>query len=256
LIDRARAVAAHAAVVERRDPASAPPLQHEPADLSALYAVADGIDLADGTRILRRAEVLEATAWLVADKALEWGPDLWVIGERDDLVVVRDLDGVGTRAGGGVLEAPTDGLSRLSREALDVIGYLEDRLGIGAATTFLVDQPSPGAVRSRAPERAAREAVARRDARAIAEAIARPFYPGAERELAHAALTLGAVHAGAGDVDRALGAFARAVEARVRAAPRGAEASEARAGWRAAAIAAEKAGSPAAAEACRARAAR
>ena len=43
-----------------------------------------------------------------------------MIGERDDLVIVRDLDTAGARAGGGVLEAPTDGGWRApAREALD-----------------------------------------------------------------------------------------------------------------------------------------
>jgi hypothetical protein len=226
-------------VTEKREPAGGAPLDREPPDLTALYAATDGLELADGTRILKRGEILEATAWLCAEKSLEWGRDLWVIGERDDLVVVRDLDGAGARAGGGVVEAPTDGLSQLSREALDVIGYLEERLGLARAP--------------RAPERAARDAVARRDAASIAEAIARPFYPGASRELAHAALTLGALRAEGGDVEGAMAAFERAVEARVRAAPRGAEASEARTAWRACAVAAEKAGAPAVAESCRAR---
>jgi hypothetical protein len=202
--------------------------------------VADGLELADGTRILRRAEVLPATAWLCAEKALEWGPDLWVIGEREDLVIVRDTDALGARAGGGVLEAPTDELSRLSREALDVIGYLEDRLGLAAGG-------------DRAPERAVREAVARRDPAAIEHALARTFYPGSARDLAHAALTLGALRAEAGDAEGAMAAFERAVEVRVRAAPRGAEQSEARAGWRACAIAADKVGASAVAEASRRR---
>src|SRR5262249_14245106 len=95
---------------------------------------------------------------------------------------------------------------------------------------------------------------ARRDAEGIARAIARGFYPGAERDLAHAALSLGALRAGAGDAEGALDAFARAVEARVRAAPRGAGPAEARAGWKTCAVAAEKAGALAVAEACRARA--
>ena len=49
--------------------------------------------------------------------------------------------------------------------------------------------------RSGAPEREAREAAQRGDEEAIAHAIARPFYPGAERDRAHAALTLGALRA-------------------------------------------------------------
>jgi hypothetical protein len=236
---RALLIAGHPAVAARSGPAAGPPLTGEPDDLSALYAVTDGIALADGTRILARGEIAAATAWLEAEKSLEWGEDLWVAGEREDLVIVRDLDAAGTRAGGGVLEAPTDALSAPARVALDVIGYLEERLGTAA---------------EHAPERAAREAVARRDAEGIDRAIARGFYPGAERELAHAALSLGALRAGAGDAERALEAFGRAVEARVRAAPRGAGPSEARAAWKTCAVAAEKAGAPSVAEACRVRA--
>jgi hypothetical protein len=237
--DRVISLTAHTAVTQRHPPSHEPAHAGEPADLAALYAVTDGIELADGTRILGRGEIAGATAWLRAEKSLEWGDDLWVIGERDDLVVVRDLDAAGARAGGGVLEAPTDGLSALARVALDVVGYLEDRLGI----------PGP-----RAPEREARDAVARRDPDAIARALEKTFYPGADRDRAHAALTLGALRAGAGDEEGALSAFAESADARARAAPRGAEASERRAAWKAAAIAAEKAGSPAIAAACRAKA--
>ncbi len=236
MIDRARRLAEHPAVTAKRGPAADPPLAGEPADLGALYATTDGIELGDGTRILPRGEIAAATEWLKGERSLEWGADLWVIGERDDLVIVRDLDAAGTRAGGGVLEAPTDGLSALARAALDVIGYLEDRVGTA---------------REQAPERAAREAVARRDAEGIDRAIARGFYPGAERELAHAALSLGAIRAGAGDAEGAMAAFAQAVAARVRAAPRGAGASVSSAAWKTCAVAAEKAGAAGVAAACR-----
>jgi hypothetical protein len=242
VIDRARAVAEHARTASRRPPSSAPPLAGEPADLAALWAASDGVELADGTRILGRGEVVDATAWLVSEKALEWSADLWVIGERDDLVLVRDLDAAGARAGGGVLEAPTDGLSQLVRAAMDVLGYLEDRLGL----------PAGGAI---APERAARAAAAKRDAAAIDAALARGFYPGAEREAWQAALALGTIRAGEGDATGAMEAFAIAVAARVRAVPRGAEASESAAAWRACAVAAEKAGARDVAATCRARAA-
>jgi hypothetical protein len=151
---------------------------------------------------------------------------------------VRDLDASGARAGGGVLEAPTDGLTIFRRPALEVIGYLEDRLGIPITT-------------EEAPERAAREAAARGDVEALARAIARGFYPGAERELAHAALSLGVLRARAGDAAGAMAAFEESVAARVRSAPRGAEASETRAAWRTCAVAAEKAGAREVAERCR-----
>jgi hypothetical protein len=228
-----------ARIAARRPPSATAPLTGEPADLLAFYAVSDGIELVDGTRILARGEIAAATAWLVTEKSLGWGPDLWVVGERDDLVIVRDLDAAGARAGGGVLEAPTDGLTALRRAALDVTGYLEDRLGIPGAT-------------EQAPEGAAREAAAKGDAEALARAIARGFYPGAERDLAHAALSLGALRAGAGDAAGAMAAFQEAVAARVRAAPRGAGAGEARAAWRTCAVAAEKAGAAEVAARCRA----
>lgn len=246
---RALAISAHALVTLHRAPSPDPDpdpgraFAGAPADLAALHAVTDGLELADGTRILGRDEIAGATAWLVGEKSLAWGPDLWVIGERDDLVLVRDLDAAGTRAGGGLLEAPTDGLSTLKRAALDVLGYLEERLSLG-----LGGEP--------APERAAREAVARRDPEGIARALARGFYPGAERELWHAALSLGAIRAGGGDAAAAMEAFDQAVAARARAVPRGAETSEARAAWKTCAVAAEKAGARAVAETCQARAAR
>jgi len=164
------------------------------------------------------------------------------IGERDDLVIVRDLDRDGARAGGGVLEAPTDGLSTLARAAMDVIGYLEARLGIAAG----------GAL---APEQEARAAAAQRDGEALSRALARGFYPGAEREVWQAALALGALRAGSGDAAGAMDAFATAASARVRSVPRGAEASEAAAAWRACAVAAEKAGARDVAAECRAKAA-
>ncbi len=161
-----------------------------------------------------------------------------MIGERAELVIVRDLDAAGARAGGGVLEAPTDGLSAPERVALDLIGYLEERLGVAPP---------------RAPERTARAAAARGDAEGLAQAIARTFYPGAGRDLWHAALALGALRAAAGDAGGAMDAFTRAVDARVLGAPRGAGASEARAAWRTCAATAEKAGATELAERCRQR---
>ncbi|MFT3775818.1 MAG: hypothetical protein QM820_61525 [Minicystis sp.] len=238
LQDRARVIAAHGRVTRRGSPATGAPLAAEPADLAALWAVVDGVELGDGTRVLGRGEIEAATAWFVGERALEWGPDLWVIGERDDLVIVRDLDASGTRAGGGVLEAPLDGLSALARVAMNAIGYLEARLGIVNRVDL-------------APEQAARVAAAKRDAEGLSRALARGFYPGADREEWQAALALGALRAGAGDREGAMEAFATAVAARVRSVPRGAEASEGAAAWRACAVAAEKAGAKEIAAACR-----
>ena len=243
LAARARALIAHPSVTLARPPARAPRAD-EPPDLRALYAACDGLELADGTRILGREEAERATAWLKDDRSLDWDDELLVIGERDDLVVVRDADRQHARAGGGVLEAPTDGLASFQRAALDVIGYLEARA--------LVTSPP---LREEAPERAVRDAIARGDAAAIESAMARGFYPGAERELARAAIALGAIHARSGDGARALEAFARAAEARARSAPRGAEAAAIASSWRAAAIAAEAEGAAEVAAACRARAA-
>jgi hypothetical protein len=238
---RARAVVEASSVVLRRPPVVATgDAGGAPVDLAALYAVCDGLSLADGTTILGDKAAEEATAWLKDEKSLDWDADLTVIGERDDLVIVRDRDRRGVRAGGGVLEAPTDGLSSFRRVALGVLGYLEVRAGIGR-------DPDP------APERAAQEAVARGDAEALAAALGRGFYPGAEREFAHASLSLGALYARVGDAARAMAAFEQAAEARAFAVPRGAEAREAAAAWRAAAITAEEVGAAAIAAMCRAR---
>ena len=90
------------------------PFPHpEPADVAALYAVSDGLELEDGVRIFGRGELGDVTAWLVLDKGLSWPPDLIVAGERRDIVIVLDLDVDGVRAGGGVLEAGTDDLGQL-----------------------------------------------------------------------------------------------------------------------------------------------
>ncbi len=241
---RARAIVESGATIAREPPAPrSEDAEEMPWDLAALHAVADGIELADRTRILGREMSVKATTWLVNEKSLDWDADLLVLGERDDVVIVHDRDRASKRAGGGVLEAPTDALSSFRRVALDVLSYLERRAGIAG-------EPAS------APERAAREAGERGDAEALAAAIDRGFYPGATRELAHAALRLGALRAVKGDHDGALAAFTRSAEARAAAVPRGAEAAEIRATWRAAAVAAEKAGSPSIAEACRARAAR
>jgi hypothetical protein len=231
---------AHAVLADaratRRPPSAEAPLPEEPADLAALWALSDGVELADGTRILGRGEVMRATAWLVTERALDtWGAHRWVVGERHDLVIVRDLGDPG-----GVLETATDGLSALDRVAMDVIGYLADRLGL----------PAP-----LAPEREARAAAARGDADAIVRALARGFYPGAHREAWQAWLALGTLRAKAADPEGALAAFASGVEARLAGVPRGAEPRERAAAWKACAASAEKAGAAAVAVACRARAA-
>lgn len=237
---RVAVILASPGVVTRREPSTEPwPFDSfEPPDLTALYAVTDGIELADGTRILRRGELKVTTEWLRQEKSLgDWPADLIVVGERTDLVLVRDPDPSGARAGGGLLEAASDSLSSFRRAALGVLGYLEVRLGLGSMWDPV-------------PEREARGAVARSDAAALARAIERPFYPGAERDLAHAALTLGVLRAASGDARGAIAAFERGVEARVRAARRGAERFEHAAAWRACAAASEQVGAHEVAEVC------
>lgn len=217
----------------------------EPSDIAALYAVTDGIELADGTVILPRGGLASATAWLKQERALDdWPDDIIVVGERGDLVITRDLDPGCVRAGGGVLEAPSDSLSTFKRAALSLVGYLEARLAGGRD----LDPP---------PEVLARVAVLAKDEGAIAEAVSMPFYPGAELELARAALTLGEVRAAKGDAAGAIAAFELVVQARVktvRARSGDAEGAEARAAWRACAIASRRAGSPSISSVCEARA--
>ena len=241
---RARAIVESSAVVAREPPAPRSEGEGDaPWDLAALHAVADGLELADRTRILGREAGAKATAWLIEEKSLDWDADLAVIGERDDLVIVHDRDRGGVRAGGGVLEAPTDALSSFRRVALNTLSYLEGRAGIDGDPSL-------------APERAAREAGERGDVTALAAAIDQGFYPGAERELAHAALRLGALRAATGDDVGAMDAFTRSATARAAGVPRGAETAELAAAWRAAAVVAEMAGAPAIALSCRARAPR
>ncbi len=75
----------------------------DPLDLSSFYALSGGVELRDGTKILGREEAARATAWLIDEKSLQWDRELLLLGERDDLVIVRDPDRRGARAGGGVL---------------------------------------------------------------------------------------------------------------------------------------------------------
>jgi hypothetical protein len=213
----------------------------EPADLAARFAFGGEIELADGTRLIGRADVARATAWLVEERALDWPDDLVVIGERDDLVVVRDLDADGARAGGGVLEAPTDGLRSFTRVALHVVEYLEARLG------------APFDLEACAPERAARLAVDRRDEAALDHALARPWYPGADAERSRGFALVGELAAARGDEAAAMRAFESAAAARAAAAPRGSGAAAASAAWRSFA-AATSTSAPTLSAACAARA--
>ncbi len=248
--ERARALAASPRVRVLRPPTPMPTLMPPalPPDLAALYAVCDGLELEDGTVIMSHDGIAEATRWLKEQRELYWSDELMVIGERDDLVIVRDADTQAQRSGGGVLEAPTDGLESFRRVSLDVIAYLEERVGIDIGIGIDVKG-------ARSPERLSLEAMEARDAPALASALARGFYPGAEREFARAAMTLGSLRAELRDAVGAMEAFCLAVESRARAVPRGAEEGERRAAWRACAIACEKVGAIEMSVACRARAA-
>jgi hypothetical protein len=241
-LPRMQAVVASSSVIAKRSPTEAPwPFDNDPPDdMTALHALCDGLELGDGTRILGRDECAVSTKWLRDEKSLVWEDDLFIIGERDDLVIVRDMDTQGIRAGGGVLEAATDGLESLKRVSLDIVGYLESRLG-------LID-PHP------APERLARVAVADRNADVLARVLSEAFYPGNEADAALAALTLGELRAQAQEHDAALRAFDQYADMRMRSARRGAGALERAAAFRAAARAAESVGALAIAEVCRDRA--
>lgn len=215
----------------------------EPPDLAALYARSDGLELEDGTTILPRGDLERTTAWLKQDKSLDdWPPDFIVVGERTDGVLVLDLDRSGERAGGGLLEAATDGLSIFRRVSMSVMGYLETRIDATHAGDAL-------------PEKLARQAAERRDAKSLAAALDAPFYPGSERDFAHAALTLGALFAAEGDEAQALAAFERSVKARAASAPRGSAAREEAAAWKACSITANQAGARPLADECAKRAA-
>jgi hypothetical protein len=241
-LQRMAALVASSSVIAKRSPTTTPwPFPHDaPEDIIALHATCDGLELVDGTRILGRDECAVSTKWLRDEKSLVWEDDLFIIGERDDLVIVRDMDTQGIRAGGGVLEAATDSLESLQRVALDIVGYIELRAG-------LVD-PYP------APERSVRLAVAERNAEDLARVLSAAFYPGNEGDAALAALTLGELRAQAADTEAALQAFDQYADIRKRSARRGAQSMERIAAYRAAARAAESVGALAIAEVCRDRA--
>jgi len=209
----------------------------EPVDLGALYRACDGLLLDDGVRIFGRGELRDVTEWLVLEKGLGWADDLVVVGERRDVVVVLDLDVGGRRAGGGLLEVGSDDLNAFDRVASSVLSYLLARAGVGE------DDAPPAEV---AAQRAARE----QNREGLERALERAFYPGQARLMASLAVELGAMHAAAGDDERALVAFARSVEARVGSVTRDAAEAERRAAWKAAAIASRARGAERAAAQC------
>jgi hypothetical protein len=241
--DRANLLLTSPRVRERKPPRDIVwPIAHaEPADLSLLYELCDGLALDDGARLFGRGELHDVTQWLVLEKGLGWPDDLVVVGERRDVVVVLDLDVGGVRAGGGVLEVGADDLGAFDRVASSVLGYLLVRSGVG-------DDDAPP------PEVAARRAARDQDRTALERELARPMYPGQERLFASLAVELGALSAAVGETERALSAFAASVEARARSVTPDARRAERSAGWRAAAIASRARGAVALAEECEARA--
>jgi hypothetical protein len=228
---RVEALLASAAVVARRPPSIErwPFAWPEPDDLAALYALSGGLELADGTVIVGREGLAATTEWLVKSRELDWPEDVIAVGERADLVIARDLDARGQRAGGGVLEVAHDALETFARPSLGLVGYLEARAGLAADADA-------------SPEAAARAAALAGDRVALEAALARPFFPGAEGAFAHAALALGRLAAGSGDLDGARAAFDRAVAARAAIAPRAVRGREEAAALRACARAAAEAG--------------
>jgi hypothetical protein len=225
-VDRARRLLASPRVLEKKPPRAVSwPIAHaEPADLAALYQLCDGVLLDDGVRVFGRGELGDVTQWLLLEKGLGWPDDLVVVGERRDAVIVLDLDVRNERAGGGVLEVGADDLGAFDRVASGVLSYLLVRAGAGE------DEMAP-------PEVTARRAAALGDRVALERELARARYPGQDRAFASLLLELGALHAAAGDADRALAAFARSVEARAASVTRDACDAERAAGWRGAAIA-------------------
>lgn len=242
LAERVQQVLASTRIVERKAPRDgAWSVPHpEPADVAALHAACDGLVFDGGAVLLGRGELWDATRWLVLDKALDWPDDLVVVGERRDLVVVLDLDVRGERAGGGVLEAPSDELATFERVASDVVAWAAIQAGAG------VDPAPPAEVAAQVAARAG-------DLDALDAALARGFYPGGDARFATFALRLGAMRAAAGEAERAMSAFERAVEARARVVRRGAEGRERAAAWRAAAQASREVGAKEIAAACEAK---
>ena len=192
----------------------------EPHDLACIWARADGITLSNGTRLLSRSEVAEATEWLKTEKALDdWPEDLVVIGERDDLVLIRDLDLQNVRAEGGVLEASTDALCTFRRVAMHAVAYIELQLGHDGSEGL-------------SPEERAKIAIRDSNFTQLESILSVSFYPGSAGVYAHAAITMAAHFAAARADEAAMHWFARGVEARVQAAPAGRRERERQAAWR------------------------
>lgn len=214
-----------------------------PPDLAAFYSLCDGLELRNGTRILPKSEIIPATEWLKQEKALvDWPSEYYLIGEQSDLIIVRDIDARGIRAGGGVLVAPTDGLSNMKRVSLHLIGFLE---------SLILGTPETDA----APEKFLQQAVIERNEEQLSALLSKNFYPGSERERAQASLVLGVLRVENGDGRGAMEAFEQCARLRGMAARRGARELEMAQAFHSCAKAAEKAGSAEISEACKKRAA-
>jgi hypothetical protein len=217
------------------------PVAHPlPPDLAALYARCDGLTLDDGFSLLGKGEIADVTQWLVLEKSLGWADDIVVVGTCRDVVVALDLDVGGRRAGGGVVEAPSDNLEVFLRAASTVLGYLL------CATRTGEDESPP-------PEVTARAAAARGDPVELERELERPMYPGAGWLFARLALELGKLWARVGEEERALSAFARSVEARAAMVGSAGRGRERAAAWRAAAHEARSCGAAAIAAVCETR---
>jgi hypothetical protein len=195
----------------------------EPPDLAALYRGCDGLATGDGVVLRGKGELHDLTQWVVLDRGLSWPDDMVVVGERDDAIVVCDLDVANERAGGGVLEVVTDDLGSFTRVASDLVAYA----ALHARAPAPADPAPP-------PEVLAREALEARDAGALEAALSRPLYPGSERLLGSLALGLGGLYAERGNERAAIAAFERAVAARSLSVGPGARKAEEAAAWRAA----------------------
>ena len=229
---RLRTVLDEEGVVERRQSYQGPleligngPL---PADLRQFYAETDGLMLSDGTTIVPLEAIAPTTAWMKKEHALTWADDVVVVGERHDMALLYDLDRQRARAAGGMLEAAHDGLESPTRVALDLLGYLEVRLGL--------DEARP------TPETRAKLAMEAEDKGALESALEQRFYPGFARDEARAYRKLGALWLEAGNEERALQAFVKAVARDLEAASPRARARAEEASIRAAAQAAADVG--------------
>jgi len=113
-------------VIAKRSPtASSWPFQNPmPPDIAAFQACCAGLDLADGTRILGLEQSFVSTKWLREEKSLDWDDDLFIIGERDDLIILRDMDVHEVRAGIGIPSVAGQGGVELQGPGVDAARHV------------------------------------------------------------------------------------------------------------------------------------